>query len=112
MENQDGKWESDVLLRQILRADKEARGKTEEAIARRAQTLSDLPAQKEAFRKAYEAQTEEMAQRTKDSARKGVSGQLERIAKERDAKLRKLDELADSHMAAWVEQICASILRG
>ncbi len=111
-EDQDVKRESDRLLRHILQADREARGKTEEANAKRTQLLSDLPAQKQALREEYEAQTEEMVQRAKESARKGVSGQLERIERERDAKLQKLDELADARMAAWVEQIYASVLRG
>lgn len=102
----------DQLLQNILRADAEAREMTSSALAEKASSHAALSEEKAAMRREYEAETKALLFRMREAARKSTDSKLDAIETEKNEKLRRLDELSASRTAAWVEQICAAVLRG
>ena len=100
------------LLQNILRADAEAREMTSSALAEKASSNAAIADEKAEMRRAYEAETKALLLRMREAARRSTDSKLDAIETEKIEKLRRLDELSASHTAAWVEQICAAVLRG
>ncbi len=112
MNEKDSIQKADLLLNRILRADAEARQMTAAASSERDAAALKLSEEKTALRKEYEAETERLLQRVRESVRKSAGSRLQAIETEKNGKLQQLDALSASRTAAWVEQIFAAILRG
>lgn len=112
MNGNDTTRQADHLLQSILRADAEAREMTASALSEKAGTHTALSEEKAEMRREYEAETKALLLRIREAARKSTDSKLDAIETEKNEKLRRLDELSASRTAAWVEQICAAVLRG
>ena len=112
MNGKETSVKGEQLLQNILRADAEAREMTSSALAEKASSHAALAEEKAELRRAYEAETKTLLLRLREAARKSTDSKLDAIETEKIEKLRRLDELSASRTAAWVEQICAAVLRG
>lgn len=112
MEPKKSTIDAEQLLTRILHADEEARQATMDAQAERTAASERIASEKAELRKTYESETEAMLERVRDSARKAAQSRFSQIADEQNQKLARLNTLAEARTAAWVEQICAAILRG
>lgn len=112
MNERETSSQADQLLQNILRADAEARELTASALSEKVNANAALAAEKAEMRQAYEAETKALLLRMREAARKSTDSKLDAIETEKNEKLRRLDELSASRTAAWVEQICAAVLRG
>lgn len=112
MNGKETSAKAEQLLQNILRADAEAREMTSSALAEKASSHAALAEEKAEMRRAYEAETKALLLRMREASRKSTESKLDAIETEKIEKLRRLDELSASRTAAWVEQICAAVLRG
>ena len=112
MNGKDTTTQADQLLQSILRADAEAREMTASALSEKEGSHATLSEEKAELRRVYEEETKALLLRIREAARKSTDSKLDATETEKIEKLRRLDELSASRTAAWVEQICAAVLRG
>lgn len=104
--------DAERLLKRILRADEKAREMTADAAAQRKAAEAKLAEEKAAARASFEKETEEMLSRIRESAQKAAEGRQQSILAGQEQRLAELNAVAASKSAAWIEQICAAVLRG